>query len=356
MKHLNHLFLSIALTICFFDSYAQTYQGPESVDYYPANNCYYIGNTQASPKVIYKRSPNGTLSTFVNPGGSPYGIEIVDSILYVCVGGGVKAYNLNTSALVFNQSLGASFLNGITHDNNGNLYVTDFSANKVYRLNRFTQQFNVFVNNTSDTPNGIVYDEYDGINPRLVYVCWGSGAKVKAINLADSTQTTLVTTTLGNIDGIAKGNGGYFYLASWTPDVITRYDSTFTAGTGVTVVSGLNSPADIYYNLQTDTLAVPNSGNNTVTFHHFLITGEKEMEATNKLSFVAGPKSLLFSEPAVQSLQIEVFAIDGKLCFSGHLPAGSKEVALPNLEIGQYMVRMLDQQGHQHSGKFTITP
>jgi hypothetical protein len=252
--------------------------------------------------------------------------------------------------------MGASFLNGITHDNSGNLYVTDFSAKKVYRLNRFTQQYNVFVNNTVETPNGIVYDEYDGINPRLVYACWGSGAKVKAINLADSTQTTLVTTTLGNIDGIAKGNGGYFYLASWTPDVITRYDSTFTAGTGVTVVSGLNSPADIYYNLQTDTLAVPNSGNNTVTFHHFLITGEKDMEAATKLSFVAGPQSLMFSEPSAQTLQIEIFALDGKRCFSGQLLAGSREVSLPNLQAGQYLVRMLDQKGSQHTGKFTITP
>jgi hypothetical protein len=182
MKHLKQLFLSMALTICLSDSYAQTYQGPESVDYYPANNCYYIGNTNSNQ--ILKRSPNGTLSTFVSLSNAPYGIEIIDSILYACVGGSVRAYNLNTGLSVFNQAMGASFLNGITHDNNGNLYVTDFSAKKVYRINRFTQQFNVFVNNTVDTPNGIIYDEYDGINPRLVYACWGSGAKVKAINLS----------------------------------------------------------------------------------------------------------------------------------------------------------------------------
>ncbi len=352
MKHLNLLLLFITSSFCFTESYGQTYQGPESVDYYPVNNCYYIGNTGTS--LILKRSPNGTLSTFVNTGTSaPYGIEIVDSILYACVGGSVKAYNLNTGALVFTQSLGASFLNGITHDNNGNLFVTDFSAKKVYRLNRFTQQFNIFVNNTVDTPNGIVYDNYDGVNPRLVYACWNANAKVKAINIADSTQTTLVTTSVGSIDGIAKGNGGYFYLASWTPDVITRYDSTFTSST--TVVSGLNSPADIYYNLQTDTLAVPNSGNSTVTFHYFLITGENEEIASKPLSFYVSGNNLVFHESANTRNNLEIFSTDGKLCHTSIILAGTSQVILPDFPEGIYLLRLSDEKGTISSGKFGYT-
>ena len=350
MKQLNLLFTLILLNICFTDTYSQNYQGPESVDYYPANNCYYISNTTSDQ--ILKRSPNGTLSIFQSLSTAPYGLEIVDSILYACVGGGIRAYNLNTGSLVFNQSLGASFLNGITHDNNGNLFITDFAAKKVYRMNRFTQQFNVFVNNTVDTPNGIVYDPYDGITPRLVYACWNVNAKVKAINIADSTQSTLVTTTLTSIDGIAKGNGGYFYLASWTPDAITRYDSTFTTPT--TMVTGLNNPADIYYNWQTDTLAVPNANNNTVTFHYFLVTGEKQISMDSGLDFYTSGQSLILMETSKENCRVDLFSTDGKLVCSKVISAGSRNLELNEIPEGLYLVNLVSDSGQTRSGKIVF--
>ncbi len=53
---------------------------------------------------------------------------------------------------------------------------------------------NIFVNNTAILqPNGIIYDAYDGINPRLVMVSWGrSSAAIKLLILQDSTMTTFV--------------------------------------------------------------------------------------------------------------------------------------------------------------------
>jgi hypothetical protein len=51
-------------------------------------------------------------------------------------------------------------------------------------------------------------------------------------------------------------------------DNVVKFDSSFSTPP-VTVVTGLSGPADIFYNLLTDTLAIPNSGNNTVTFHGF---------------------------------------------------------------------------------------
>lgn len=352
MKQLNQLFTLLFTILCFSNTYSQNYSGPESVDYYPANNCYYISNTSSSQ--ILKRSPNGSLSVFVAPPNAPYGLEIVDSILYACVGGGIRAYNLNTGSQVFNQSLGATFLNGITHDNNGNLYITDFSAKKVYRMNRFTQKYNVFVNNTVDTPNGIIYDSYDGITPRLVYACWNANAKVKAINLADSTQSTLVTTSLTSIDGIAKGNGGFFYLASWTPDAITRYDSTFS--TSSVVVSGLSNPADIYYNLLTDTLAVPNAGNNTVTFHSFLVTGKQELTAPSENQLYVSGSSLIFRESPENNLQLDIFAADGKQIHSTPVNAGVKRIELPVMPEGIYMFRTIDSKGQNHNQKIFFQP
>lgn len=259
MKKLFTLFAILTLV----KLYAQTYNGPESIEYDFANNRWLISNSDAGN--ILARSNSGILSVFTAIPSAPYGIEIAGNVLYVCDGSRVKGYNLSTAAEVFNVNTGATFLNGITHDNNNNLYVTDFSGKKIYRVNTSTQQVTTFVTGLAKSPNGIIYDQP---NNRCVFVNWGANAPVMAVSLADSTVSTLVLTTLSNCDGIAKDGSGNYYISSWGLNGISKFDNTFTSGP-TTVASNLSSPADIYYNTVSDTLAVPNSGtaNNTVYFY-----------------------------------------------------------------------------------------
>jgi hypothetical protein len=245
--------------------WAQNYSGPESVEFDSARNRYLVANT-VSHQVIALQ--NGIKTIFATLTGSgPHGLEIVGDTLYCCNGGSIRALNLTNGTLVYSKSLGATFLNGITHDPSGNLFISDFSAKKIYRLNTLTRKFNVFVNSTVSTPNGIIYDPYDGITPRLVFCNWGSNASIKKINLSDSTVSILTNTTLSNCDGICKGKNGNFYVSTWGTQTIQGFDSTFLQ-TPVAVVTGLSNPADIVYNPLNDTLAVPNTSNNTVSFHY----------------------------------------------------------------------------------------
>jgi hypothetical protein len=133
------------------------------------------------------------------------------------------------------------------------------------------------VANTVTAPNGIVYD---GTNNRLIFVNWGSNAPIKAVDLSNNAVSTLTTTTVGNIDGIDDDNYGHYYISSWSPARITRFDASFT-GTPVTITApGLSSPADIGYAKPIDTLAIPN-GNNTVTFIGFTPVGINETGRTD---------------------------------------------------------------------------
>ncbi len=250
--------------------FAQTFNSPESVEFDYVNNRYLIANRAASQ--ILARAADGTLSVFATLTGQPYGIEIVGDTLYCCTSGSLRGVNLNTGVQIFNQTIAAgAFLNGITHDPAGNLYITGFSNSKVYRFNTATRQFNVFVNNTITQPNGIIYDAYDGITPRLVLASWGGSAAIRAINLSDSSMTTLVTTPFGSIDGIAKGKNGNFYIACWSNNSIQRYDSTFANAPTAMVTTGLSSPADIFYNQLSDTLAVPfgSGSSGSVNYYFF---------------------------------------------------------------------------------------
>jgi hypothetical protein len=73
---------------------------------------------------------------------------------------------------------------------------------------------------------------------------------------------------LGNCDGIVWNGLDTWYVSVWTGQKVMKFDANFAAGP-ILVANALSSPADIDYNLEGDTLAVPNSGNNTLTFIGF---------------------------------------------------------------------------------------
>lgn len=243
--------------------YAQSYNGPESVEWDASNNRWLISNTVSH--AILARDLNGNLTTFVaSTTNGPHGIEILGDTLYACCGSRIKGYDLATGTEVVNINLGGSFLNGMTTDGDSVLYVTDFSAKDIIRVNPRNGQFYTMSSNTITTPNGILYD---GANNRCIFVNWGSSAPIKQILLTPPyTVSTITSTTLGNCDGITKAQDGYYYVTAWSNNRLNRFRPDFTGGHTVINVA-LASPADIDFKPgSTDTVGVPNSGNNTCTF------------------------------------------------------------------------------------------
>lgn len=292
----------IVLLFASAAAFGQAYNSPESIEFDYANNRWLIANDNAG-NILARNSSSGAVTVFASGLSAPHGIEIVDNTLYVCDGARIKGYDLTTAAAGMNLNLGATFLNGITHDNSGNLYATDFTAKKIYRINTLTSQFNVFVTGLTKSPNGIIYDQ---ANNRCVFVNWGTNAPVMAVSLADSTVSTLTATTLGNCDGIAMDEYGNYYISSWNLNGVSKFNNTFTGGP-VTVITGLNSPADIFYNTLNDTLGVPNSGTsgasaytNTTSYHYMgSATGIADAAAHSTLGLSVSPN------PVVKSAQID---------------------------------------------------
>ena len=253
------LFLFIAAFLSI-NSYAQ-YSSPESVTYDSVTKRYFISNT-SSGKVL-QRSQAGVVTDFVTPGGTLRGLTIYNGVLYAATSNSVKGYDLNTGTPGMNLSMGTS-LNGIDADTNGYLYVSNFtSAGTIYKIRISDNQFWAFAT-VPRTPNG-VYADYK--RNRLLVVAWGGSATVISVNLTDSTDvTTLVTTPYSNLDGISLDRNDHVYCSSYSSNLVFRYDINFASSPAVVVNTGLSSPADIYVNRITDTLAVPNAGNNTVSF------------------------------------------------------------------------------------------
>jgi hypothetical protein len=256
-KALLFLFLGI-----YAISSAQVLNGPESIEWDNANSRWLIGNKGNG--TILARSEAGTLSNFVTGiAAGPYGIEILGNVLYACEGGFIRGYDLASGSNVFTLNLNGTFLNGLTSDGVGNLYATDFSAKKIFKVDVNAATFSTLASGLTKTPNGIIYD---GDNNRCLFVTWGTNAPINAINLTTNAISTVLATTLSNCDGITRDSCGNYYVSSWGNNKLNRFDKSLT-GTFTALSGTLSSPADIdtKFGAISDVIGNTN-GNNTLTF------------------------------------------------------------------------------------------
>lgn len=342
----------LAIFLMSLSASAQTYNGPESTEFDVANNRWLIGNT--SSHQVLARDSAGTLSVFISGIGSgPYGIEIVGDTLFCCSGGSIKGYLLSNGQQVFNLNLGASFLNGLTHDDSGNLYTTDFSAKTIHKVSIAAQTDSIIASGLVKTPNGIIYD---AANNRCVYVTWGSNAPINAIDLSTYTISTIISTTLSNCDGVARDGQGRYYVSNWGNQTIVRYDSDFVAPP-TTVGTGMSSPADIFYDVTNDVLAVPNSGNNTVTFLNFNTVSVNEITSAISIAY-PNPASNLLSIDLKDGYvkEVVVFNSIGQSIFES-VPTDvtqSLTIDVSSFETGKYFYQIKNENGLKSSGSFIV--
>ena len=251
-RNITPLFMAILVIATAITTEAQTFNGAESAEYDPIGKRWF-----ASTGDIVQRSGDGVLSYFGDAQGS-YGLEILGNTLFAVGSGVVRGYDLTSEEEVMSVTIpNAGFLNGLTNDGVDKLYVTDFGENTIHEINvadlANATSFMV-VSNTQTTPNGIIYDaDID----RLLYTSWsGSNAKIRAVDRTDFSISELVTTSVGKIDGIDDDSDGNYYISSWSPSRITKYNADFTDPVTISTPF-ISNPADIGYSMETDTLAIP---------------------------------------------------------------------------------------------------
>lgn len=253
-----------AFFLCAF-SIAQNKGTIESCEYDPVNDRWFVSNSTS----ILVTDDLGETWSFFGDGSANYGMEVMGTNLFVIDNPSIHAYDLTTGEETMDLAVsGALFLNGMGSDGSSTLYVSDFNGNKIYKIdvsdlgNPTTE---VIVPNTSQ-PNGIVVD---AANNRGIFVSWGENPDIKAFDLDTYEVTTLASGTgLSYCDGIDIDNDGNFYVSSWQPTRITKFNNDFSTDEIVSA-SGLNQPADISYGLEVDILGIANSGSGQVTFVTF---------------------------------------------------------------------------------------
>jgi len=260
MKNFSFTGLILLVLLLASGVQAQVLNGPESVTYDTLNGRYLISNVLTGD--IVQISDAGDTTYFDTSLSRTLGMTIVDSILYVADISGLVTFNLMTDQKITTIPIaGMIELNDVAADTSGYLYVTDVGAGKVFRVRISDHSYTTIVSGLIK-PNGILFD---ALNNRVLFCQFVYHAPIKEINLEDLSVNTILTTSFTNFDGLAIDGNDNIYISSWGTNSIYRYDNAFSLPAEL-VSSGHSGPADIFYNLRDNILAVPNYYSNHVDF------------------------------------------------------------------------------------------
>lgn len=191
------------------------------------------------------------------------GMTILNDTLYVACNAGVVGFDLITATRVMTVEIAeAAFLNDITSDSDGMLYVSDSSGHKIFKVDPLLETYTIFVGSGLNSPNGLLYDEQ---NNRLLVATWRFNAPIFEVDLDTGAVNEILKTGLTNLDGLAFDSEGNVYVSTWGNNSVYRFDPDFSLP-GERISQGHKGPADISYNAKDNLIAIPNFNSHRVDY------------------------------------------------------------------------------------------
>ncbi len=247
--------------------------GPECISFDSLHNRYLVSNWSNGNIIAIDSA--GNQSYFKQRSGNALGNCIDGNTFYVSIGNAILGLNLDNpnDKVMYLPIAGASQMDGMTVDDNNNLYVVEVPTAKIYKINLLTHTYSVFVSSgVSSRPQDVIYDRDYG---RLLVCSWYANSPIQAVDLSDSTISNLVNTPTGNCDGLALDGNGNYYFSTWINNSIYYYDTTFS-NPPTLFSSGHSGPANICFNKKDNVIAVPNFNSNSVSFISVIPSSVKE--------------------------------------------------------------------------------
>jgi hypothetical protein len=233
---------------------------PESVYIDKANQVLYESNIDGAPDgkdgkgSIGKVSLNGKIIKvdWVTGLNAPKGMGVYKGKLYVADLDAVGVIDIKAGKLLKRIPVaGATFLNDITIDKKGVVYVSDTRMKKVYKLEN--EKVSVYIDNLQ-APNGLLSH-----NDVLYILDNGSMLKVEK----DKKLTTIASGMQAQTDGIENVKGNEFIVSCW-PGMIFYISADGTKQKLLDTTEQKSNTADFAYDATTHMLYVPTFFKNSI--------------------------------------------------------------------------------------------
>jgi outer membrane protein assembly factor BamB len=233
----------------------------ESVIYDPTSDALYVSNIAGDPS---GKDGNGSIgkvgldgkviaAQWVKGMDAPKGLGIWNGKLYVADIDRIHEIDIATATVANSFAVdSAKFLNDVTVDSNGRVFVSDSNTGNVYVLDNGA--VSVWLTGL-DGPNGLLAE-----GDKMMLALWNQ----KTLNVVDAgKQITMKSDSLENPDGIeAVGNGGYL-VSSWN-GMVHYVDQNGKATMIIDTRADSVGAADIEYIQEKNLLLVPTFFTNTI--------------------------------------------------------------------------------------------
>lgn len=236
--------------------------GPEAVRFDETQMVYFIsnfnggGNDLDANGFIAKVDAKGNtvdlkfmMGTEESPLHAPRGMYIEEGSLWVADVAGVHIFDTKTGAhqnFVDFSSFEPGFLNDISSDGSGAVYVTDTGKPVVYKIENNTPS--VFLDSLAIYPNGVTYDSE---NKLFVLAPWRQETAFYAFNSSGEVNSHY-NFEGGNFDGL-EFDDSMLLVASQVDQSIRVHDGT----TSKILIHTIGRPADIGIDRTNKIIAVP---------------------------------------------------------------------------------------------------
>jgi len=247
---------------------ATGFQNPESTLPDTAAGVIYVSNVAGSPT---DKDGNGFISKLTLDGkvtdekwvtglDAPKGLALFNGKLYVADIDQLVEIDVATGTIAArHQAAGAKILNDVAADADGNIYVSDWPGNAIWRLAGDT--FEKWIEGDAlKSPNGLIVE-----SDKLVVAPWGSGMKedfsvetpgnLLTVSLTDKSVANLGSgTPVGNLDGIEPFDADSYIVSDW---VAGKVFQVFRSGEAKELLSLSQGTADISFIPSSRTLIIP---------------------------------------------------------------------------------------------------
>jgi outer membrane protein assembly factor BamB len=246
---------------------------PESIYYHAPSGFIFTSQINGMPADrdgngrIVKLNADGTVAAgdWVTGLNAPKGLRAHDGTLWTADLDEVIGIEIATGRITSRVKIdGAQFLNDVATGADGTVYVSDFTANRIYAV-KDGKAATFAEGEQLEYPNGLLVD-----GNRLIVGAWGKPeadfttkvpGRLYALDLATKQKTLITPRPFGNIDGLeSDGRGGYL-VSDYQKGKVLRVSAS---GESTELRQFMPGAADIGFVPSIGALLVPHMNENTV--------------------------------------------------------------------------------------------